>query len=109
MSDSLRAAVVLYEALITVAEDLVPQSPEGVRLLREFGLAANRSITERVGMAATSYSNVLLREIGLAHAEERHRIARELHDQVSHGLNIAHRHLELQGLYRERDPQQAER
>ena len=42
-----------------------------------------------------------------AHAEERRRISRELHDRVAHDMALVHQSLELYGVLRKSDPERA--
>ena len=99
---SLEAASVLYDVTTDVvvdgaAERGVP-AVELARLLREL----HAVILHRVGEAAIPYAGVLLGQISQAHAAERGRIARDLHDRSAHALALAFQQLEIRRIRVER-------
>ena len=93
-AESLAAANVLFEVAFTAITDLMP----GRWATALVALSLHHAIMENVVPAATSYVNVLLDRLSIAHTEERLRISRDLHDRVSHGIAVAHQRLQLSGL-----------
>ncbi|ANP72289.1 sensor histidine kinase [Cryobacterium arcticum] len=93
-AESLAAANVLFEVALTAITELMP----GRWATAAVALSVHHAIMENVVPAATSYVNVLLDRLSIAHSEERLRISRDLHDRVSHGIAVAHQRLQLSGL-----------
>jgi signal transduction histidine kinase len=94
-SDSLRAAETLFEVTVTSLARHVSDDPE---LLPCFVIAVrslNESISLRIRQASLAYTGYLLDRIHEAHSDERHRIARDLHDLLGEGLSGALRQLEV--------------
>jgi signal transduction histidine kinase len=56
---------------------------------------------------ADSYAGMLLNQVHEAHAAERRRLSRELHDRIGYGISVAQRSLELHDVYRDGDPGRA--
>ncbi|MEU8176864.1 histidine kinase [Microbispora hainanensis] len=102
--ESLRAASVWFQAVVTCLMERMPGDAESMRLLMLVVLGLERSITTRIREASASYSSFLLDKVHEAQVEERRRIARELHDRLGHGLSVAHRQLELYDLHRATKP-----
>lgn len=102
--ESLRAASVWFQAVVTCLMERMPGDAESMRLLTLVVLGLERSITTRIREASASYSSFLLDKVHEAQVEERRRIARELHDRLGHGLSVAHRQLELYDLHRATKP-----
>lgn len=102
--ESLRAAVVLFEVVLTTVTRHLEPDAEALQLFTLVALAMNQSISMRIREAVIAYPSFLLNKIHEAHAEERTRIARELHDRVGHGVSAAQRQLELFEHYRETEP-----
>ncbi|GAB3132862.1 histidine kinase [Microbispora hainanensis] len=102
--ESLRAASVWFQAVVTCLMERMPGDGESMRLLTLVVLGLERSITTRIREASASYSSFLLDKVHEAQVEERRRIARELHDRLGHGLSVAHRQLELYDLHRATKP-----
>jgi signal transduction histidine kinase len=100
--ESFRAASSLFRVIMEMVAESVADDPDGVHLSRLAAEALNHSITSRIRAAATGYAGFLLHKIHEAHVDERRRIARELHDQVGHGISVANRHLELYEVYESR-------
>jgi signal transduction histidine kinase len=93
--DSLRAAEAFFDVAVTSLAHHVGDDPE---LLPSFVVAVralNESISLRVRQANLTYTGYLLDRISKAHLDERHRIARDLHDQLGEGLSVALRQVEL--------------
>jgi signal transduction histidine kinase len=107
-SESLAAATAVFDAVMAVAADAAAgETPVAAAELASVAVVANHSLTVRVREGAASYGSFLLRSIHEAQVQERHRIARELHDHVGHRIGVAFRHMELHGVYRDRDPTRA--
>ncbi|WP_169981589.1 MULTISPECIES: sensor histidine kinase [unclassified Microbispora] len=102
--ESLRAASVWFQAVVTCLLERMPGDAESMRLLTLVVLGLERSITTRIRESSASYSSFLLDKVHEAQVEERRRIARELHDRLGHGLSVAHRQLELYDLHRANKP-----
>lgn len=102
--ESLQAGMILYESALDALAALV--STHAIEL-SAFGLAAlalQSSISQRLQEAFAVYTSFLLEKVHVAQTEERHRIARDLHDRIGHSLSVAHHQLELSELYLEADP-----
>jgi signal transduction histidine kinase len=83
-AESLRAAGLLFrQALPHLVEHHRDVPAEQVALV------LHGVIDELVVPAAVSYVDVLLARIGDANRDERHRVARDLHDHTSHGIGAA--------------------
>lgn len=96
--DSLRAAVIFFNVTVRA---LARHAQEDPALLPSFLIAVialNESISRRIREATLSYTGYLLDRIHQAHLDERHRIARELHDRLGEGMSGALRQLELHEL-----------
>ncbi len=94
-NESLRAAAVLFEVVFCTlfeqpsARELPPSS------VASLALALDASISSRIQDAAAAYAGFLLDRIGEAHADERRRIARDIHDRVAQNVVVAERNLSL--------------
>ncbi len=64
-------------------------------LLRSAAIALENSIATRVQGSFVSYASMILSLVHAAQTDERHRIARELHDRVGSAITVGHRQLEL--------------
>jgi signal transduction histidine kinase len=64
----------------------------------------HESILHRLGQGAMSYAGFLLTKVNNANRDERHRIARELHDQAAHAVGVALQDLDLHDVYVEEQP-----
>jgi signal transduction histidine kinase len=104
--ESLRAAVIIFDIILTVAASEAAPDDEG-QLLKRISLTLNECINMRVREGTIAYSSFLLNRIHEAHIAERRRIARELHDRIGHALSTAYRHLELSEVYRSEEPVKA--
>jgi signal transduction histidine kinase len=58
-------------------------------------VALNESVSRRIREATLAYAGFLLERVDQAHVDERHRIARDLHDRLGEGLSVALRQIEL--------------
>jgi signal transduction histidine kinase len=108
-SESLRAVGALCQAVLTtVAERLPGRTPTTEALVR-LAIVLQQTITDRMAFGTTSYIGYLLERLHRSHADERRRVARELHDLVAHSVAVALQNLELYAVHRESDPRHADR
>lgn len=106
-SVSLRAALELSDAMLfAVLKELPPHASR--EEVAEVASATQRVTIERVARASVSYIDSLLHEASQAHAEERRRIGRELHDRVANSLAVVHRNVDLYEVLKEENPFKAE-
>lgn len=94
-SDSLRAAEAFFEVTVTSLARYVQDDPELLPCFIVAVLALNESISLRVRQATLAYTEYLLDRVHRAHLDERHRMARDLHDRLGEGLSVSLRQLEL--------------
>jgi signal transduction histidine kinase len=107
-AESLRAESTLFEtALVTIAPDL-RHAPQPVDSITRFCLALQRSLARRAALVGRSYFTHLLDQIYHAHAQQRLRLSRELHDQVAQTMAVALHDLELYEAYRGADSERAQ-
>jgi signal transduction histidine kinase len=103
--ESAQAAIEMFQVLLPVV----------VGELRTLGMSdaaaaaitLHRSIMRRVGLGALAYATYLLKKVSSLHRDERHRIARELHDSAAHSIGVALQNLELHRIHLNRDPERA--
>ncbi|GAA0941669.1 histidine kinase [Nonomuraea longicatena] len=109
-TESLRAAEILFEVVLGwVNQRLVTDHDDARQTLYEVSLLLSKSIATRIRGASSWYASFLLQEIHRVQSVERGRIARELHDRVSYGVTVAHRHLDILDHRLRRDPEAARR
>ncbi|MEU5264141.1 ATP-binding protein [Amycolatopsis sp. NPDC021455] len=99
-SESLRAAMVLFEVITTIGADRLKAAGHAPDALLQLSLATNKLVSQRIRLASSSYMGFLLRSIEQAHLRERKRISREVHDRVGGNVAAAHRQLELSAAFR---------
>ncbi len=97
-SVSLQAAGVLFDAVLPLVHEALVTGLPGAPTALQVSLELHRALMGRVMPAAVAYVDVLRERIGAAHREERRRMARELHDQVAHGIGVALQGLEMRAL-----------
>jgi signal transduction histidine kinase len=106
-AESVRAGSALFEtALVAVAPDL-RCAPRPADSMTRFCLALQRSLARRADLVGRTYVTHVIDQIYHAHAEQRRRLSRELHDQVAHTAAVALRDLELYEAYRLADHERA--
>jgi signal transduction histidine kinase len=101
--ESLAAAELLFEEVLGVVARSLPgrSRAEGadqetdLEILQRAAVLLNRSILDRIGTASVSYAAFLLTRAQEAHAEERLRVSRELHDHAAHEVAAAMQRVEL--------------
>lgn len=106
-TQSLRAASLMFEALFPVLADALEASGAPLSVV-ELGTALEREIQQRVAVGALPYVDYLLTSLLSSQHDERSRIARDLHDRISHGMGVALQQLDLFDHYRTRDHDRAE-
>jgi signal transduction histidine kinase len=105
--ESVRAAVALFEVTLpVVVRELRADGYDEERLV-EVSQALHRSIMARIAQGSVSYAGYLLKKVNSSHEDERHRLARELHDRVAHSVGIALQQLQLHDVYVLQDPDRA--
>lgn len=104
--ESLRAAGELFDvALPVIVRDRGLQEPEIVSLSQRL----HASIMKRVSLASLPYVEFLLTKLHASREEERHRISRELHDRVGHGMALALQHFDMHRYFSGINDSRAER
>lgn len=104
--ESLQAATAAFNVFMTAAAESLNVSQDGALL--SVAIVVNQIIMSRIELAISTYYDFLNDKIYCAHIEERHRLARELHDRVGTEVSVAHRQLELFGMSRASDPEAAQ-
>lgn len=90
--ESLRAAGELFDvALPVIVRDRRLRGAEVLSMSQRL----HESIMKRVSLASLPYVEFLLTKLHASREEERHRISRELHDRVGHGMALALQHLDM--------------
>lgn len=97
-ADSLRTAVAFFRVTVAALTSWVGDDPELLPVFVTAILALNESSSLRIREAIAAYTGSLLNRVHRAHLDERHRIARELHDRLGEGFSVALRQLELDEL-----------
>lgn len=69
----------------------------------------HQAIMSRIALASLPYVEYLLTKLHASREEERHRISRELHDRVGHGMAVALQHLDMYQYFRRIGDPRAER
>jgi signal transduction histidine kinase len=104
--ESLRVAGELFDvALPIIVRHCGFQDLEILNVSRRL----HQSIMRRVSVASLPYVEFLLAKLHSSREEERHRISRELHDRVGHGMALALQHFDLHRYFSEFDDVRAER
>ena len=108
LTDLLRASITFSDVALNALARHVRDDPELLSCFVAAVLALHGSISRRVGDAMAAYTGYLLEQVDQARADERLRIARDLHDRLGEQLSIALRQLELHEIERARDQASSE-
>jgi signal transduction histidine kinase len=107
--EALRAAGALSEAVLTTVVDRLPQRVDLAAGVVRLAVALQQSVTDRLATGSVAYLGYLLEQLHRSHADERRRVARELHDLVAHSVAVALQNLELYAVQRVTRPDWAGR
>ena len=103
-ADLLRAAGIFFDVTASSLASHVKDDPELLPCFTTAIVALNENISRRIRKATLAYTGYLLERVDQAHIDERHRIARDLHDRLGEGMSVALRQLELHELTSNTDP-----
>ena len=103
-ADLLRAAETFFDVTVSSMASHVKDDPELLPCFTTAIVALNENINRRIREATLAYTGYLLERVDQAHIDERHRIARDLHDRLGEGMSVALRQLELHELTSNTDP-----
>jgi signal transduction histidine kinase len=103
-NDSLHAATVMFEVLLPVVRSTLRARRADDSALLGGAVSLHESIVRRLGQGAMFYADFLLAKVNNANRDERHRIARELHDRAAHAVGVALQDFELHDVYVDREP-----
>jgi signal transduction histidine kinase len=97
-AELLRAAAAFFEVTVNSLARHVRDDPGLLPCFTAAIVALNENISRRTREATLAYTGYLLERVDQAHIDERHRIARDLHDRLGEGMSVALRQLELHEL-----------
>jgi signal transduction histidine kinase len=103
------AGAALSRAVLTTVAEQLPDRPDLVSGIVRLAVILQVTTTERLMAGAIAYLSYLSQQLRRSHADERRRIARELHDLVAQSLAVALQNLELYSVWRQTDDEQAAR
>lgn len=103
-ADLVHAAGTFFNVTVGFLGAYVTDDPELLPCFITAVQALNESISRRVREATLAYTGSLLERVDRAHADERRRIARDLHDRLGEGMSVALRQLELHEIASREDP-----
>lgn len=106
-TESLRAAGVLFNLTLDWLGRELEQTDGRDQAMSAAIRYLNDSLTRRVRDASAWYASYLLNEVHRVQTQERAAIARQLHDQVSYGIVVAHQRLDSYRRLAHRDPDRA--
>lgn len=102
-ADLLRATAGLFDITVRALARPVQDDPELMPCFVSAVAALNETISKQVREATLAYTGYLLERIDRAHIDERHRIARDVHDRLGEGISAALRQLELYEITKNKD------
>lgn len=103
--ESLRAAGELFDVTLPI---IVRRCGFGGMEILNLGQRLHQAIMDRVALASVPYVEFLLIKLHASREEERHRISRELHDRVGHGMAVALQHFDMYRYFSATDGARAE-
>lgn len=103
-TESMHAASVLYGVVI---DELVPDGYTDTRRVIALSETLHAAIMLKVGIATVTYADFLLKKVHNSHLEERHRMARELHDRAANAVGVGLQNLELHDIYVNDQPERS--
>ena len=103
-ADLLWATTAFFEVTVSSLARHVSAEPQLLPCFLTAIVALNESVSRRIREATLAYAGFLLERVDQAHVDERHRIARDLHDRLGEGLSVALRQVELYELASGGDP-----
>jgi signal transduction histidine kinase len=103
-ADLVRAAGAFFNVAVGFLGLYVTDHPELLPCFITAVRALNESISHRIRVATLAHTGSLLERVDQAHIDERHRIARDLHDRLGEGMSVALRQLELHEMASRQDP-----
>lgn len=95
-ADWLGAAEALFNAAVPVFAAHVGDDPDLLPCFTIAVAALNKHITRRIGEVAAAYTGFWVNHVREVRADERRRIARDLHDRLGEQLSLGLRQLDLQ-------------
>lgn len=106
-TETVRAAGLFYELTLPVlVRETLPQEP-GADALLDLALHLHEAVMTQIALGCVGYIKFLREKIHGSHLDERRRLSRNLHDQVSHEILVALLALELREEELARDPELA--
>jgi signal transduction histidine kinase len=105
--ESVRAAVEMFQILLPVVLAGLRAEDGDDTELTSIVNRLHASIMRRVGLGAVFYASHLLNQVHDSHRNERHRIARDLHDGAAHSIGLALQDIDLHEVYERDDPDRA--
>jgi signal transduction histidine kinase len=109
LEDYLRASVALTEAVLGTVVARLPDRADALDGVVRLAVVLQRTVTGRPITAAVARLGYLMDQLHRSHADERRRVARELHDLVAHSVAVALQNLELYAINSTDEPDQAAR
>ncbi|HEV2371289.1 MAG TPA: histidine kinase [Streptosporangiaceae bacterium] len=94
-AEFMQAATDLFAVVMSVVAD---QWPAGDALVSQASIAVNHAIMRRTATAVACHGRFLVDMMNRVQTDERHQLARELHDRVGAHLNAAYRQVELHAM-----------
>ncbi|RBQ20084.1 hypothetical protein DP939_09675 [Spongiactinospora rosea] len=95
--ETVRALDEAFTAMTDATLELMAGNDASPRELGYAVRALNRAVQARIGAVSAAFVDARLRESAQAEVQERHRIARDLHDRVGNELGVVYQNLELCG------------
>lgn len=104
-----QSSSLLFDAVVSVIAPLLPAETTAMPAWQTLVTTLQHILAVRTRVSPEEHTGVAPSGVPTALAEERRRIARDLHDRVGYGLSMTQRQLELHDMLRASDPPLAER